>query len=822
VGLPEGTVTFLFTDIEGSTALLREHGDGYADILSKHRRLLRSAFAEHGGTEVDTQGDAFFVAFPRASSALAAARGAREGLRSGPVKVRMGIHTGEPLVNEEGYVGMSVHRAARIAAAAHGGQVLLSQAVRELVEDDDLYALGEHRLKDLGAPERLYQVGDDEFPPLRSLDLARTNLPMQATRFIGRTRELAEALALLREDDVRLLTLVGPGGVGKTRLALQLAAECVADFSGGAWFVPLADVRESVQLRDRVAEALSLRGVDGLDPFLRGRPLLLVLDNLEQMTDAGSKIMSLLSGAPDLRVVVSSRAALRVSGEQEYPVGPMDHEEARALFARRARSVQPEFDLGKHIDVVEAICARLDRLPLAIELAAGRSKLLDPSSMLERLDARLPLLAARAVDVPERQRTLRATIAWSYDLLDRSEQTLFRRLSVFAGGFTVAAGEAVGETPMALDLLESLLDKSLVQVRDGRFDMLETIREFAAERLREEDDEDEARVRHAAYFTSLGDQTETENRADSPDFRRSLEELENVREAARWTRATGRGLLLAELMAANVQLGHLLLVAENEDFAAFSLTQPGLSRARQLSLLGLSGGMARRRGNFEAALQLADRALALALDGGQPFDVGWALNDRAFALGVLGRRTAANNDLRRARDIFEGAGLVSSAVMLRGNLAQSLIAEGDFASAEKEFGALLEQSMQRSTRAWCAANLACIKLISGKHEEARALVAQALPVLWEEQNDDVSYCFELLAGIAIEEDDPRKSARLLALADAWADSQGIVFLNREAYEVELRERTYTRSVRLLGPDAFAAEQLEGRALLRDFRLDMVL
>jgi predicted ATPase/Flp pilus assembly protein TadD len=823
VGLPEGTVTFLFTDIEGSTALLREHGDAYADILSEHRRVLRSAFAEHGGAEVDTQGDAFFVAFPRASSALAAARDAQEALRFGPAKVRIGIHTGEPLVNEEGYVGMSVHRAARIAAAAHGGQVLLSQAVRELVEDDDLCDLGEHRLKDLGAPERLYQVGDDEFPPLRSLDVARTNLPMQATRFIGRKRELAEALALLREDDVRLLTLVGPGGVGKTRLALQLAAECFADFSGGAWFVPLADVREAVQLRGRVAEALSLRDVDGLDPFLRGRPLLLVLDNFEQITDAGSEITSLLAGAPGLRVVVSSRAALRVSGEQEYPVGPLEPDEATALFARRARSVRPEFELRNHIAVVEAICARLDRLPLAIELAAGRSKLLDPGSMLKRLDARLPLLAARAVDVSERQRTLRATIAWSYDLLDPSEQALFRRVSVFAGGFTVAASEAVGANPMALDLVESLLDKSLVQVRAGRFDMLATIREFAAERLREEDDEDETRIRHAVYFTSLGDLVEAESRADSPDFRHSLEELENVREAARWTRATGRGLLLAELVAANVQLGHVLLVAENEDLAAFGLAQPGLSRARRLPLLGLSGSVARRRGNFEAALQFADQALDLALDGGEPFDVGWALNDRAIALGVLGRHTAANEDLRRAHDIFEDAGLVSSAVMLRGNLAlSSLLAESDFARAEIEFEALLERPMQRSTRAWCEANLACVKLISGKHEQAHALVALALPVFWEDQFESVCFCIDLLASIAIEENDPRKSAQLLALADAWAESQGIAVLNRDPYEVALRERTYSCALRLLGTEAFAAEQLEGRALLREFRPDMVL
>ena len=442
--------------------------------------------------------------------------------------------------------------------------------------------------------------------------------------------------------------------------------------------------------------------------------------------------------------------------------------------------------------------------------------------MLGTLDARLPLLAARAVDVPERQRTLRATIAWSYDLLDPSEQELFRRLSVFAGGFTVAASEAVAGTPVALELLEALIDKSLVQIRDGRFDMLGTIREFASERLHQEDDVDEIRVRHASYFTSLGDCSTAESRLDKADFRLSFAELDNVRDAARWARAAGRGLLLAELIAANAEIVSSLHVAETEDFASFGLAEPGLSSARRIRLLGLLGGAARRRGDSEGALKIADQALALALEGGQPFDVGWALNDRAVAFGLLGRREAASADLRRARDVLEAGGLNSSAVMVRGNLALSLIADSDFVSAETEFEALLEQTMQRSTWAWCAANLACIKLISGKHEEAHVLIARALPVVWEEKNETTSFCLELLASIAFEEGDPGKSARLLALAAAWDDAQGVAALNREPYEVEMRERTYSRSLQFLGEEAFAAEQLQGRALLREFSPDTVL
>jgi class 3 adenylate cyclase len=329
--LPSGTVTFLFTDVEGSTRLLQELGDEYADLLAEHRRALCEAFVRHGGVEVGTEGDAFFVAFTKAFDALAAAAEAREALAGGPMRVRMGLHTGEPTVTEEGYVGIDVHRAARIAAAGHGGQILLSQATRDLAGSDRLRDLGLHRLKDLAAPERLYQLGDDEFPPLTSLD--QTNLPVQPTPFVGRERELAEVLALL--DNHRVVTLTGPGGSGKTRLALQVAAESVEQYGDGTWFVSLAAVRDPQLIEPTVARVVG--GPDDLHEFLTGRRTLLVLDNLEQLLPGAADIVARL----DARILATSRSRLNIAAEQEFPVPTLPLDDAATLFTQRARQSGP-------------------------------------------------------------------------------------------------------------------------------------------------------------------------------------------------------------------------------------------------------------------------------------------------------------------------------------------------------------------------------------------------------------------------------------------------------------------------------------------------
>jgi predicted ATPase len=487
--LPTGTVTFLFTDIEGSTKLLNELGDAYPDALAEHRKLLREAFTANGGIEVDTQGDAFFVAFARASDALAAAAQAQKAL-DGPIKVRMGLHTGEPTVTDEGYVGIDVHRAARIAAAGHGGQVLVSQTTNDLT-GDGLRDLGEHRLKDLSGPERIYQLGDGDYPPLKTL--YQTNLPVPATPFLGREEELAAVESLLVDNDLRLVTLTGAGGSGKTRLALQAAGAAADGYPGGVWWVPLAPVSDPEAVFESAAGALGVSG--SLEEAVGDRTLLLLLDNFEHLIEAAPRLSPLLATCPNLDLVVTSRERLQLQGEHVYPVPVLARSEARALFTTRARAVRPDFE---ETDELDELCARLDDLPLALELAAARVAILSTEQLLSRLGSRLDLLRGGR-DAEVRQQTLRATIEWSYDLLEPDEQRLLARLAVFRGGCTLEAAETVCDAD--LDRLQSLVDKSLVRIREGqRFWMLETIREFGAERLQDSGEEDAVRRRHAEYY----------------------------------------------------------------------------------------------------------------------------------------------------------------------------------------------------------------------------------------------------------------------------------------------------------------------------------
>jgi predicted ATPase len=502
--LPSGAVTLLFTDIEGSTQLLQTLGDrGYAEALAEHRRLLRKAFADHGGVEVDTQGDAFFVAFPTALDAVAAARQATDDLSSGPIRVRMGLHTGTPLVTADGYVGTDVHRAARIAAAGHGGQVLVSAATASLVKEEGLRDLGEHRFKDLAGPERVYQLGKEPFPPLKSL--YRANLPIQVTPFLGRERELSEVVELLRREDTRLLSLIGPGGSGKTRLALQGAAEASDEFPDGTWWVPLAPLRDPSLVLASVAATLGLKvqpGVplsESLVSDLGGKRALVLLDNCEHLMPEAAAAVSALRDSDGPTICITSRERLRIRGERTWPVPPLSEGDGVLLFTSRAQAVDPAFAMTP---AARELCQGLDGLPLAIELAAARTALFTPEQILERLGQRLDLLTGER-DIDPRQRTLRATIEWSYDLLIEHERDLFERLSVFAGGFSYDAAEQVcGADP---DTLQSLLDKSLVDRRDAdisRFWMLETIREFAAELLSASGNLDQVREAHAAWFST--------------------------------------------------------------------------------------------------------------------------------------------------------------------------------------------------------------------------------------------------------------------------------------------------------------------------------
>jgi predicted ATPase len=504
--------------------------------------VIREASSRNGGIEVDTQGDAFFVAFPTAPGALAAAVATTEALSSGPIRVRIGIHTGTPDVTEEGYVGGDVHRAARIAACGCGGQVLLSATTAGLLMMDGLHDLGEHRLKDLSAPEHIYQLGDVAFPPLHSLH--QTNLPIPTTRFLGREKELTEVRGLLSRDDVRLLTLTGPGGSGKTRLALEAAAALGTRYPSGVWWVPLATLRDPELVLQTAGQALGAK--DGLAEHIADRSMLLLFDNFEQVIAAAADVAGLLAQCPNLQVLLTSREPLHVSGEQEYPVPPLLHLEAVSFFLTRARAVKPDFAPD---DAVSDICWRLDDLPLALELAAARVKALSPGQILERLDQRLPLLTGGARDLPERQRTLHAAIAWSYDLLEPAEQLLFARLAVFTGGCTLEAAEKIADA--TLDTLRSLVDKSLLSLREDRFWMLETVREYASERLEASDDAEDLPRRHADYFLALAEEAEPNlhRSGRTVDWLDRLErEHDNLRAALDWLEASGgseRALRLA-------------------------------------------------------------------------------------------------------------------------------------------------------------------------------------------------------------------------------------------------------------------------------------
>jgi len=487
-GQPSGTVTLVFTDVEGSTRLLRELGrDAYRDALAAHRRVVREAFVRHAGYEVDYEGDAFFYAFPSASGAVAAVSEAMERLAGGPIRIRVGIHTGQPLLDPPKYVGIDVHLAARVMSVGYGGQVLLSKSTRDLVAVD-ARDLGEHRLKDLDDPVWLYQVGDGEFPPLRSLN--NTNLPTPASSFLGREAELEEADDLL--GSCRMLTVSGPGGAGKTRFAIELASRQLPLFPNGAFWVPLVALREPALVLETIGQTLGAR--DGLVAHIGTRRMLLLLDNFEQVVEAAPELARLLTACANVTLLVTSRELLRVEGEVEFSLPPLAQHEAVALFCERAR-------LDRSAGI-EQLCDRLDGLPLAIELAAARMTVYTPEQLLGRLAQRLDLLRGGR-DAHARQRTLRATIQWSYDLLEGDEAALLRRLAVFAGGWTLEAAEEMAAA--SADALQSLVEKSLVRHGSDRFWMLETIREFALEQLEATGEAAAARAGYCGWMLRLAE-----------------------------------------------------------------------------------------------------------------------------------------------------------------------------------------------------------------------------------------------------------------------------------------------------------------------------
>jgi len=749
--LPSGTVTFLFTDVEGSTRLLHELGaEGYAEALAEHRRVIRESCARQSGVEVDTQGDAFFFAFPAAQGALAAAGQMTEALAEGPIQVRIGLHTGSPLLTDEGYVGDDVHFGARVAASGHGGQVLLSaktvaavEPSNNLLQGRSIVDLGEHRLKDIAEAVSIFNLGDGSFPPLKTI--SNTNLPRPASSFVGRDEELAEVLSRIAAG-ARLVTLTGPGGTGETRLALESASSLVSEYKAGVFWVGLASVRDSALVTETISHTLGAK--DGLADHIAEREMLLLLDNLEQVIEAAPELSSLLQSCPNLTLLATSRELLRVQGEVEYPVPPLAEPEAVSLFCERSQ-LEPSEEIAE-------LCARLDNLPLAVELAAARAKALSPAQILERLSQRLDLLKGGR-DADPRQLTLRATIEWSYELLSPGEQRLFARLSVFAGGCTLEAAEEVAGAD--LDTLQSLVEKSLVRFTDERYWMLETIREYSEERLEAAGVANDFHGRHAAFMVKLASALEAAA-GSSVEHRAFASEQDNFRAALAWAERTGNtdihldligrswwfwwyrghpaeGLRWVEPALArsnslrSVQRIKLLTAAAMFSFLSGDLDQmtehaeEGLGVARDLNDAGAMiwpliflGIGASERGNYDHATNVYEEASALARQSGDRKMVGIAFNNLGVVAQLRGDLAGAVALFEEALTIARELGTSDEIVLETVNYADSLLQIGRWeeASAAAKAAILAARDIENLTSLWGGPQL--LGAIVGRYGDA--------------------------------------------------------------------------------------------------------
>lgn len=856
--LPEGTITLLFSDIEGSTRLLARLGERYGDVLSTQRAVMRAAFARHGGHEMGTEGDSFFVVFRTVGAAVRATTEAQRalGAASWPdgveVRVRMGVHTGEPTRHEDGYVGMDVHRAARVAAVAHGGQVVLTAATHRIAitqGDVETLDLGEHRLKDIPGVERLHQLCAPgllrEFPPLRSLG-SRSTLPLPPTAMVGRERELAEVRRALAEPVGGAVTLTGPGGVGKTRLALAVAAAVEGELVDGVYFVPLSAVRSEDVLWSSVAEALDVPGdrkdADGVLQHVAGRQVLVVLDNLEQIPQAPEAVARLVAAGPGVRVLATSRRPLHVPGEREHTVAPLGlpapgattaaagASEALTLFVQRATSVRPDFRLTEETvaDVVE-ICRSLDGLPLAIELVAARTKLLGPRALRARLDTVLELEQA-TVGAPSRQRTLRAAITWSHDLLGPDLQEVFARLSVFAGWFDLAAVAAVvaptddrGTVPSpGLAELGELVDASLVTVRDGpdgepHFRLLRTVAAFGRQALADSGHETEVRRRHAEHYLALAEQVRTRLRsAGHLSARDRLEsELDNVRAALTWAFGSGEttlALLLCEQLrwfwyACGYQvegrrwLATAVGAAADEDSAE-------LARARHgLAVLVL------QQGEADDARDLLRQSLAYWRRVGEPERVAVELNSLAMAHRALGEADLARALLEEAvTEARRGTDAVALADALS-NLAALEIDAGGYASATTLLQEVLALD-EAAGDAWGIAadhvNLAATLLRAGRRGEAIELLRRHGTGITDLGDAELTVdLVELCCVLHAESGHGERAARLLGGVRALRSRSGLVMAEPDRAWLESRLAPVRERV---GDDSWAAGLAAGADL----------
>jgi predicted ATPase len=798
--LPSGLVTFLFSDIEGSTRLLRERERGYAALLRSHRETVREAIVAHDGIEIDTQGDAFFVVFPDADSALNAAEAIQVRHATGPVRVRIGLHSAVAEPTEDGaYVGLGVHEGARVCAAAHGGQVLVSEATRQRLTRP-VRELGEFNLKDFPDPVRLFQLGDDDFGPPRTQRLIR--VPTPPTPLIGREEDVNEVVDLVRLGQHRVVTLTGPGGSGKTRLAIEAAGRLSVPFPDGVFFVDLSPVTTPEAAWGVVGRALGAAA--NLEARIGSGRVLLVLDNLEQIEGFGAAVAALLAACSNCRILGTSRVPLRLTTEHIRAVDPLARSEAVELFTSRAQAIVADFAADAS---VAEICRQLDDLPLAIELAAARTGLLSSAEILARLDRRLRLLTHGPSDAGERQRTLEATIAWSYNLLGPDEQRLFARLAVFAGGWTIDAAEAVCDA--TVDDLAGLAEASLVRRVDGRFAMLETIREFAVDRLAESADHEQVRERHAQYVHDLAVRIGG-SKAEGRPFDLLLEDDANVQVALAYLvdqPSTDRALeLVLELWMSWIGHGRL---EEGDDWMTRAL-----ARADRTNLtlweegLSIAGEFARFRGDHERALRLKWESLHIARDLGMHNEVAAGLND-------IGQIELGRGNLEEARRLTEEAVTLRKALGKPHGIAHALggLAEVELGEGLPEVAVqLLEEALAIARAEGMIGSqrtdLGVVVLVRlgeahrrlGHLDLARDLISEGLRnALTIELVDAMRFGIEATAAILAVHGKAERAARLLGAAARSLRETG--FVDDAPTERPLTEEALTRA---LGPEGYRA------------------
>jgi predicted ATPase/class 3 adenylate cyclase len=923
---PSGTVTFLFTDIEGSTKRWEERRVDMSSALQTHDAILRSTIEQHGGYVFKTVGDAFCAAFPIPHGALSAAINIQHTLLTeqwpadiGQVRVRIALHTGVTEERDADYFGQPVNRVARLLSAGHGGQVLLSDPTHDLVRDSlpagvTLTDLGEHRLKDLIRSEHIFQLQAEDlpsvFPPLKTLDNRPNNLPLQPTPFIGREKELAEVEALLRNPEVHLVTLTGSGGTGKTRLSLQVGADLLDDFFDGVWFVELAALVEPKLVIPTIAATLGVKEAGGtplmetLKEHLRDKKLLLMLDNFEQVIEAAPHVSQLLSSGMGVKVLVTSRVPLRLRGEREYAVPPLSlpdlrylptlekltQYEAVRLFIERATSVNAGFQVtNENAPSVAEICVRLDGLPLAIELAAARVKMLSPQALLSRLSQRLKVLTGGARDLTARQQTLRGAIGWSYDLLDEGEKQLFSRMAVFQGGRSFESLETVcnHDGQLQRDVFEgvqSLLDKSLIQQREGsdrepRFWMLETIHEYAREKLQGSNEAQALQREHALYFMRLAEEAEPHltGKEQQEWLDRLEDEYDNLRAALAWAgehahrgdnEAVEIGLRIGGALwrywymrglytDGRAQLERTLALpdevlqacspasrtkalngagilawlqadyssARSQLEAALVLgrgvgDKRGMSRA-----LGNLGNVAIEQGDYTAARALFDESLALSRELGDKRDIAVRLITIGSIAYLQGDYTGARAVYEECVVLFREVGDKSSFALSLDNLGLVAQEQGDYAGAitlHEESLALRRELGEKGGIALSLNNLGTLAWQRGDYTGAGALLEESL-ALRRELGDRKGIANSLgnLGGMACEQGDYTGAGALyeesLALRRELGDKQGIAVSLAGLGVVAVGMGEVERGAKLLGVVEGLLESL-GAVLNREDRL----